>query len=132
MDRVPADATSLIASSPDVVVAIGGRVIPVLLELTRSVPIVVPGAADPVGVGWIQSMARPGGNITGFTFFELSVLAKMLDILRQISPAAARAAYIYNPDNRSSPAFLSAFEGAANLLAIEPVTVPIRHRAGHR
>jgi putative tryptophan/tyrosine transport system substrate-binding protein len=78
MDRVRAEATSLLGSKPDVIVAIGGRVIPVLLQVSRSIPIVVPGAADPVGIGWVESLARPGGNATGFTFFELSVLGKIL------------------------------------------------------
>ena len=81
-----AEAASLLASAPDVVVAIGGRVIPVLVQISRSVPIVVPSAADPVGIGWVNSLARPGGNITGFTFFELSILGKMLEILKQIGP----------------------------------------------
>jgi putative ABC transport system substrate-binding protein len=79
MDRVRAEAASLVASNPDVVIAIGGRVIPILMQLSRSVPIVIPGAGDPVGIGWVKSMARPGGNVTGFTFLELSMFGKMLE-----------------------------------------------------
>jgi putative tryptophan/tyrosine transport system substrate-binding protein len=73
MSRVWADAASLMASNPDVVVATGGRVVPILMQLSRSIPIVVPGVSDPVGVGWVQSLARPGGNVTGFTNLELSM-----------------------------------------------------------
>src|SRR5439155_3019399 len=83
MSRVRADAASLMASNPDVVVATGGRVVPVLMQLSRSIPIVVPGVSDPVGVGWVQSLARPGGNVTGFTFLELSIFGKMLETLKQ-------------------------------------------------
>ena len=90
MDLVRANAASLLASNPDVVVATGGRVIPVLLQISRTVPIVAPGASDPVGVGWATSLARPGGNLTGFTSFELSLLTKTLETLKQIAPAVVR------------------------------------------
>src|SRR6516225_3015088 len=87
MDLVRSHAASLVASNPDIIVASGGRIVPVLMRLTRSIPIVLPGATDPVGVGWAQSLARPGGNVTGFTAFELAMLAKSLEILKQIAPA---------------------------------------------
>jgi putative ABC transport system substrate-binding protein len=115
----------LLASNPDVVVAIGGRVIPVLLQISRSIPIVVPGAADPIGIGWVKSLARPGGNVTGFTFMELSIFGKMLETLKRIAPATVRVAFIYNPDNPSTVAFNRAFVAAADSLAVEPISVPI-------
>jgi putative tryptophan/tyrosine transport system substrate-binding protein len=86
MSRVWADAASLMASNPDVVVATGGRVVPILMQLSRSIPIVVPGVSDPVGVGWVQSLARPGGNVTGFTNLELSMFGKELETLKRIAP----------------------------------------------
>jgi putative ABC transport system substrate-binding protein len=129
MDRVRAEATSLLASKPDVVVAVGGRVIPVLLQVSRSIPIIVPGAADPVGIGWVESLARPGGNVTGFTFFELSVLGKMLETLKQVAPATVRVAFIYNPDNPNAVVFRHAFVDFAGRLAVEPVTIPIHDLA---
>jgi len=125
MDRVRAEAASLMASNPDVVIAIGGRVIPILMQLSRSIPIVIPGASDPVGIGWVNSLARPGGNITGFTFLELSMFGKMLEILKRIVPATVRVAFIYNSDNPSTVYFQRAFETAIGPLAIEPVVVPI-------
>ena len=66
MDLIRADAANLVELKPDVIVAIGGRVIPVLMQMTRSVPIIIPGGIYPVGRGWIESLARPGGNVTGF------------------------------------------------------------------
>jgi len=72
MDLVRSHAASLVASNPDIIVASGGRIVPIVMRLSHSIPIVVPGASDPVGVGWAKSLARPGGNVTGFTSLELS------------------------------------------------------------
>jgi putative ABC transport system substrate-binding protein len=125
MDLVRSHAASLVASNPDIIVVTGGRIVPVLMRLTRSIPIVLPGASDPVGVGWAQSLARPGGNVTGFTGFELSTLGKSLDILKQIAPAIVRVALIYNPDNPNSVHYRRIAEGASARLAIETVDHPI-------
>ena len=95
------------------------------MRLTRSIPIVLPGATDPVGVGWAQSLARPGGNVTGFTACELAMLGKSLEILKQIAPAVVRVALIYNPDNPNSVHYRRISEGASARLAIETVDHPI-------
>ena len=125
METVRAEAANMLGSGPDVVVTSGGRVIPVLLQISRSVPIVVPGGVDPVGVGWVQSLARPGGNITGFTFLELSIFGKMLDVLKQIAPSTVRVANIHNPDNRSTATFKREFERGASTLALEAISIPV-------
>ena len=125
MDLVRSHAASLVASNPDIIVASGGRIVPVLMRLTRSIPMVLPGASDPVGVGWAQSLARPGGNVTGFTSFELSTLGKSLEILKQIAPAVVRVALIYNPDNPNSVFYRRISEGASAALAIELIDLPV-------
>jgi putative tryptophan/tyrosine transport system substrate-binding protein len=125
MALVRSHAASLVASNPDIIVASGGRIVPVLMRLTRSIPIVLPGATDPVGVGWAQSLARPGGNVTGFTAFELAMLGKSLEIMKQIAPAVVRVALIYNPDNPNSVHYRRISEGASARLAIETVDHPI-------
>src|SRR6516165_10531060 len=125
MDLVRSDAASLVASNPDIIVVLGGRIVPVLMRLTRSIPVVLPGASDPVGVGWAQSLARPGGNVTGFTGFELSMLGKSLEILKQIAPAVVRVALIYNPDNPNSVHYRRISEGASPRLAIEMANYPL-------
>jgi putative ABC transport system substrate-binding protein len=125
MDRVWAEAASLIASNPDAILATGGRVIPVLMQLSRSVPIVIPGASDPIGVGWATSLARPGGNITGFTMFEVSIFGKTLAFLKQIASVITRVAFIYNPDNPNTVVYRRTIEEAATPLAVEPIAVPI-------
>ena len=125
MDLVRSHAASLVASNPDIIVASGGRIVPVFMRLTRSIPVVLPGASDPVGVGWAQSLARPGGNVTGFTAFELSMLGKSLEILKQIAPAVVRVALVYNPDNPNSVFYRRISEAASAPLAIETVDHPI-------
>ena len=125
MDRVWAEAASLIASNPDAILATGGRVIPVLVQLSRSIPIVIPGASDPLGVGWATSLARPGRNITGFTSFEVSIYGKTLALLKQIAPAITHVAFIYNPDNPNTVIYKRTVEDAAGPLAVETIAVPI-------
>ena len=86
MDLVRANAASLLELKPDVIVSSGNRVIPILKQMTREVPIVIGGAVDPVGAGLVTSLAHPGGNITGFSVLEVSVIGKMLELLKQIAP----------------------------------------------
>jgi putative tryptophan/tyrosine transport system substrate-binding protein len=129
MDRVGAEAASLMASLPDVVVANGGRVVPIVMRLSRSIPIVVLGGSDPVGDGYVTNLARPGGNVTGLAFSELSILGKVLEILKQIAPAIARVALIYNPNNPNTVSYRRTFEAAAGRLAVEPIDVPIHELA---
>jgi putative ABC transport system substrate-binding protein len=125
MDLVRSNAASVVDSNPDAIVAVGGRVVPVLMQKTRSIPIIVPGGGDPLAVGWVKSLARPGGNVTGFTSFELSVLGKGLEALKRIAPATARVAFVYNPDNPSAAFYRQRFETYAGPVGVKPITVPI-------
>jgi putative tryptophan/tyrosine transport system substrate-binding protein len=129
MDMVRSHAASVVASNPDIIVTTGGRVVPVFMRLTRSIPMVLPSASDPVGVGYAQSLAHPGGNVTGFTGLELSILGKSLEILKQIAPATVRVALIYNPDNPNSVVYRRISEAASAPLAIEPIDLPIHGMA---
>jgi putative ABC transport system substrate-binding protein len=126
MELVRANIANVVDLKPDVIVAIGARVIPLFMQLTRSIPIVSPGLGDPVALGWIESLARPGGNITGFTFFEYSMLGKMLGLLKQIAPGITRLVLINNPDNAAGAVALHLIEGFARSLAIETILAPIR------
>jgi len=125
MDAVRSHAASVVASNPDVIVTFGGRVVPVFTRLTRSIPMVLPYASDPVGVGYAQSLAHPGGNVTGFTSFELSMLGKSLEILKQIAPAIVRVALIYNPDNPNTVHYRRISEAASAPLALDVIDLPI-------
>jgi putative ABC transport system substrate-binding protein len=124
MELVRSNAAGLLEKS-DVVVAVGGRVIPILKQMTRSVPIVIAGTVDPVGTGMVASLAHPGGNITGFSILELSIIGKFLELLRQISPNVSRVSLIYNPDNPSTTFFKREFESAAPTLAVEPIVAHV-------
>ena len=121
MDLIRAAAANLLELKPDVVVAVGGRVIPVLMQLTRSIPIIVPGGSNPVQRGWAESLARPGGNVTGFSGSELSIVGKMLQTLKEIAPSISRVAMIYNPDNPGAALVARSFEASARPLAVQPI-----------
>ena len=80
-------AAELAALAPDVILAHGASAVGAMLQATRTVPIVFPVASDPVGAGFVDSLARPGGNVTGFMSFEYSLAGKRLELLKQIAPA---------------------------------------------
>jgi putative ABC transport system substrate-binding protein len=87
----------LVALAPDVILAGGGAVVPSLLQATRTIPIVFTLTPDPVGAGFVESLARPGGNATGFTTFEYGISGKWLELLKEIAPHVTRAAVIRDP-----------------------------------
>jgi putative tryptophan/tyrosine transport system substrate-binding protein len=129
MDLVRANAASLLELKSDVIVAAGNRVIPILKEMTREVPIVIAAAVDPVGAGLVASLAHPGENITGFSVMEVSVIGKTLERLKGIAPNVSRVALIYNPDIPSTVLYERSFKGAAPLLAVEPIVAHIHGMA---
>jgi putative ABC transport system substrate-binding protein len=97
-DRIHDDTAEMVALAPDVIVANGTPFVDALHKATRSIPIVFVLSNDPVGLGHIESMAKPGGNITGFTFMELSLIGKWLDMLKQMAPGLNRSAILFDPD----------------------------------
>src|SRR5262245_34638284 len=93
-DRTRRYAAELVALAPDVILASGGSVVGPLLQVTRTVPIVFTQTPDPVGAGFVESLAQPGGNATGFTLFEYGMAGKWLELLKQIAPGMTRAAVL--------------------------------------
>jgi putative ABC transport system substrate-binding protein len=93
-DRARTYAAELVALAPDVILATGGSVVGPLIKVTRSVPIVFTQTPDPVGAGFVDSLARPGGNATGFTLFEYGTSGKWLELLKEIAPGVTRAAVL--------------------------------------
>src|SRR5262245_51626199 len=93
-DRLRRYAEELVALAPDVIMSVGSVPIGPLLQATRTIPIVFSNVADPVGAGFVQSLARPGGNVTGFTNFEYSMSGKWVELLKQIAPHVSRVAVL--------------------------------------
>ena len=99
-------AAELAALAPDVVLAHGASTVGPLLQATRTVPVVFPIISDPVAAGFVDSLARPGGNVTGFMIFEYSIGGKWLELLKQIAPGVTRAAVLRDPHpERSQPVY---------------------------
>jgi putative ABC transport system substrate-binding protein len=119
-------AVELAALTPDVILAHGSSVIVPLLQATRTVPIVFPVVSDPVGAGFVDSLARPGGNTTGFMLFEYSLSAKWLELLKQIAPRVTRAAVLRDPTNPAGSAQFGAIQGAAQSLGMEVSPINVR------
>src|SRR5229473_1974619 len=107
-------ASELVALAPDVILAGGGAVVPSLLQATRTVPIVFTGTPDPVGAGFVESLARPGGNVTGFTpFLEFGISAKWLELLKEIAPHVTRVGVIRDPALATGVGQLGAIQSVA-------------------
>jgi putative ABC transport system substrate-binding protein len=119
-------AAELAALAPDVILAHGASTVGPLLQETRSVPIVFPVAGDPVGAGLVESLARPGGNATGFMIFEFSLGGKWLELLKQIAPGVTRAAVLRDPTVGSGTSLFAAVQTVAPSLRVEVSPVNMR------
>ncbi|MEA3074778.1 MAG: hypothetical protein QOD29_6224 [Alphaproteobacteria bacterium] len=117
--RLKAYAAELVALAPEVIFCSTTPVVAEMSRLTRTIPIVFAQVADPVNVGFVTSMARPGGNITGFSLYEAAIGGKWLEILKEIAPRVSRVAVILLPQIASYVAMLRAAEAAAASLAIK-------------
>jgi len=117
-------AEELAAFAPDVILVSGPSTVGALLQATRTVPIVFVGTVDPVGAGLVESLARPGGNATGFMLFEYSIAGKWLALLKQIVPSLTRAAFLREPSQGGTSQFAAVQAVAPSLgMQIDPVNV---------
>ena len=96
--RIRGDVTELAGHPPEIIVANGRVILSEAVQVIRSIPIVFVLVNDPVGQGFISSLARPGGNVTGFTFVEYAMFGKSLELLKKVAPAVTRVGFIFNPD----------------------------------
>src|SRR6476646_4113028 len=96
-DNMRKYAAELVTLAPDVILASGTATVAPLLQATRTIPIVFVQVTDPVGAGFVDSLARPGGNATGFTLFEYGISGKWLELLKEIAPRVTRAAVLRDP-----------------------------------
>jgi putative ABC transport system substrate-binding protein len=113
------NAAELVALKPDVILAHGSSTVGPLQQVTRTIPIVFPIIADPVAGGFVDSLARPGGNATGFMLFEYSMSGKWLELLKQIAPSVTRVAVLGDPDTPTGPAQFGVIQAVAPSLGVE-------------
>jgi putative ABC transport system substrate-binding protein len=126
-DDIRRHAVELVALTPDVLVAATGTVtVAPLLQATRTVPIVFVQVIDPVGAGFVTSLARPGGNATGFTIFEYGMSVKWLELLKEIAPRVTRAAVLRDPTIASGIGQFAAVQAVAPSLGVELSPVDVR------
>jgi putative ABC transport system substrate-binding protein len=118
-------ATELVALGPDVVLAIGNATVPPLVEATRTVPIVFTVVIDPVGAGFVQSLSKPGGNVTGFMMFEYSLSGKWPELLKQIAPGVTRAAVLRDPTLPAGIGQFAVIQAAAPSQSLETTAINV-------
>ncbi len=125
-ERDRRDAAELVGLAPDVILAGGTLGVAALQRVARSLPIVFVGVTDPVGAGLVDTLARPGGNVTGLMLFEYSSSGKWLELLKQIAPRLTRAAVLRDSTNPAGIAQFGAIQAAAQSLGVEVSPVSVR------
>jgi ABC-type uncharacterized transport system substrate-binding protein len=125
-ERIPRYAAELVALAPDVILATGSAAMGPLLQATRTVPIVFVQIPEPVGAGFVETLARPGGNATGFMLYEYGVGAKWLELLKEIAPTVKRVAFLQAPAIASGPGMLGAMQALAPSLGVEVRPISVR------
>jgi ABC-type uncharacterized transport system substrate-binding protein len=125
-ERIRRLAAELLALAPDVMLANGASIVVPLQQLTRTVPIVFVNLTDPVAAGIVESLARPGGNSTGFTSFEYGLSAKWLELLKQIAPQVTRVGVLRDPAQGSGTSQLAAIQAVAPSLRVELRPIDVR------
>jgi putative tryptophan/tyrosine transport system substrate-binding protein len=120
-------AAELVALRPDVVLAYGSSTVSPLLQNTRTVPIVFPVMGDPVAAGYVESLARPGGNATGFMMYEYSFAAKWLELLKEMVPTLKRVAVLRNAATPTGPALLGVIQAVSPYLKVDAMPLNIRN-----
>jgi putative ABC transport system substrate-binding protein len=126
IDARRAVAHAILARSPDIIFANSSAALSALQPETSAVPIVFVGVSDPVGQGFVESIAKPGGKITGFTLFEPSMGGKWIQLLKEVTPRMVRIAVIYNPETSMFERYLPSMRASADALGVE-VTVALVH-----
>ena len=123
-------AAQLIGLTPDVILTASTTNLTVVQQATSTIPVVFVQVSDPVEQGFVASITKPGGNLTGFSMFEFSVGGKWVDLLKEIAPSLARVAVMFNPDTSpQSKFFMRSIEAAAPSLGVQVIAVPVRATA---
>ena len=128
-DWIRSATAQLLASAPDLIVANGDAAARIVRQSTASVPVIFIAGGDPVAGGLVQSLAHPGGNVTGFTVLEPSLGAKLLELLKELTPRLARVAVLFNPDNLGNQQTFESAKAAAPKFAVDVTEAPWRGAA---
>ena len=125
-ERIRKSVADIVALSPDIILAAGGRNMTVLQQANRTIPVVFVTISDPVSGGFVESMSHPGGNATGFSILEWSMTGKWLELLKQLVPQMTRVAVLRDPNNPGGTGQLGAIQGVAPTLGVAVTPVGIR------
>src|SRR5437868_6951451 len=126
IDRLRRYATELVALAPDVIVSIGSVSVGAVQQATRTIPIVFVNVPDPVGAGFVQNMAHPGGNTTGFSNFEYSMSGKWAELLKQTAPRITRALVLRDPLSAAGIGQFASVRSVAQSLGVELTPLDVR------
>ena len=123
-------AKELVALQPDVILSHTTPTTAALLRETRTIPIIFANVSDPIGSGFVATLSRPGGNVTGFTTIEASLGGKWLELLKEIAPHVNRVAFLFNPETATyAEYYLNLFKAAGATFAVKATTAPVRDRS---
>jgi ABC-type uncharacterized transport system substrate-binding protein len=125
-DDLQLTAARLVAMRPDVILAVNPSSALALKRETSSIPIVFVAVADAVGIGLVDNLAKPGGNLTGFLVFELSIAGKWFQLLKEIAPRISQVAVVQNPTSPSTAGYLSPIEAAAATVRVRLINLPVQ------
>jgi putative ABC transport system substrate-binding protein len=124
-DRMRALAQELVGLQPDIILTGGTVATAAAQRETGTIPIVFAGVPDPVASGFVEGLNQPGGNITGFALYEVTLGGKWLELLSEIAPGLKRAAIMFNPDTSPASAYMPSLETAARSLKVVPIVAPV-------
>src|SRR5215831_17781746 len=128
-ERLRAYAVELVSSNPDVIVAGATSALERLKRATQTIPIVFAQVSDPVGGGFVPSLAQPGGNITGFALYEYTIVAKWLELLKQLAPSINRVAALYDPNDPTNRGQLPEIKSRAQAFEVQLTAFPVQNAA---
>ena len=127
IDRMRTFAREIVVQQPDLIVAVGTPATSAVMRETSTIPIVFTQVSDPIGGGIVTNLARPGGNVTGFTLFEFSIGSKWLQTIKQIAPNVTRVAVLFNPTTAPyAPLYLRSVEDGTSSFAVDFSTLPLQ------
>jgi putative tryptophan/tyrosine transport system substrate-binding protein len=126
IDYIHSSAADLVNSKSDVMLVYGVRALNAIRQATRQIPVVFIATSDPVGLGLVESLAHPGGNLTGFMLYEVSLAGKLVELLKDLVPDLVRVALVFNPDNTSAAGYWRSIETVAKSRNVIPISLPVR------